>query len=144
MKTFNKNNPTLGWTEDEQYDFCKMENKWMKELKRTNGRKRIAGVARLATESTFSTIAEINSVFQSDILQRKETFKHLCHICDYATNTELFLTQHLAVHGIGDRFKCDQCDKDFSLKVHLQSHMKTHNSDSNVTNVVKCIKRRGV
>jgi len=27
MENFNKNNPTLGWSEDEQYDFCKMENK---------------------------------------------------------------------------------------------------------------------
>ena len=30
MENFNKNNPTLGWTEDEQYDFGKMENKWLK------------------------------------------------------------------------------------------------------------------
>jgi len=35
MENFNKNNPTLGWTEDEQYDFCKNENKWLKELTRT-------------------------------------------------------------------------------------------------------------
>ena len=31
MENFNKNNPTQGQTEDEKYDFCKMENKWLKE-----------------------------------------------------------------------------------------------------------------
>jgi len=77
MKNFNKNNPTLGWSEDEKYDFCKMENKWIKELKRTNAKKRKAGVARVATEPTFSTIEEINIAFRSDISQRKETWKHL-------------------------------------------------------------------
>ena len=71
MENFNKNNPTLEWTEDEQYDFCKMENKWLKELKRANSGKRTAGLARLATEPTFSTIEEINISFESDILQRK-------------------------------------------------------------------------
>jgi len=128
MENFNKNNPTLGWTEDEQYDFCKMENKWLKELQRANAGQRTAGVARLATEATFSTIEEINNSFESDILQRKETWKHLCHICDYATNRKDNLTQHLFVHGIGHRFKCDQCDKDFSTKANLQTHIKTHNS----------------
>ena len=73
MENLNKNNPTLGWTEDEQYDFGKVENKWLKELKRANGGSRNAGVARLATEPTFSTIEEINISFQSHILQRKET-----------------------------------------------------------------------
>ena len=128
MENFNKNNPTLGWTEDEQYDFSKMENKWLKELPRNNSGKKTAGVARLATEPTFSTIEEINNAFESDILERKETWKHLCHICDFATNTKQRLTVHLAVHGIGDRFKCDQCDKDFSTKSHLQVHVKAHKS----------------
>ena len=53
-----------------------MENKWIKEFKRTNGGNRTSGVARLATEPTFSTIEEINISFESDILQRKETWKH--------------------------------------------------------------------
>jgi len=128
MENFNKNNPTLGWTEDEQYEFGKMENKWLKELKRTSGGKRTSGIARLATEPTFSTIEEINKAFQSDILQRKENWKHLCHICDYATNKKYNLTSHLYVHAIGDRFKCDECDKDFASKNHLQQHIKTHSS----------------
>ena len=128
MENFNKNNPTDGWTEDEQYDFCKMENKWIKELKRCTAGKRTSGVARLATEPTFSTVEEINISFKSDILQRKVTWKHLCHICDFAINRKDHLTKHLAVHGIGDRFKCDQCDKDFSTKDNLQTHVKLHNS----------------
>ena len=128
MENFNKNNPTVGWTEDEQYDFGKMENKWLKELTSTNKGKRAVGVACLSTEPTFSTIEEINIAFKADILQRKENWKHLCHMCDYATNTKQRLTVHLAVHGFGDRFKCDQCDKDYSTKWSLQKHIKEHNS----------------
>ena len=33
MENFNENNPALEWTEDEQYDFGKMENKWLKRIK---------------------------------------------------------------------------------------------------------------
>jgi len=126
MKDFNKNNPTRGWTEDEQYDFCKKENKWVKELQRANSGTRTAGVARLATESPFSTVEQINIAFKADILQRKETWRHLCHICDFAINRKEHLTNHLGVHGIGDRFKCDKCDKDFSAKCNLQTHLKAH------------------
>jgi len=134
MENFNKNNPTLGWTENEQYDFCKMENKWLKELISTNGGKRAAGVIRLATEATFSTIEEINISFKSDIVKRKETWKHLCHLCDYATNHNGHLTNHLGAHGIGDRFKCDQCEKDFATKVSLQCHINRHKSSSQKCN----------
>ena len=128
MKNFNKNNPTIGWTEDEQYDFGKIENKWLKELKRAKIGKRTSGRASLATEPIFSTIEEINISFESDISKRKETWKHLCHICDFGTNTKRNLTAHLVVHGIGDRLKCDQCDKDFSTNSNLQKHRKAHNS----------------
>ena len=78
--------------------------------------------------AVLNSIEEINAAFESDILQRKETWKYLCHICDYATNTQQRLAIHLAVHGIGDRLKCNQCDKHFSTKMHLQKHIKTHNS----------------
>ena len=113
-----------------------------KELKRANGGKRKAGVVGRATEPTFSNVQEINVAFKYDILQRKETWKHLCHICDYATNTKQSLTKHLAVHGIGDRFKCDQCDKDFSIKCELQKHITR--VLRNVSNVLRCIQQRRV
>ena len=132
MENFNKNNPTCVWTEDEQYDFCKMENKWLKELPRGGNGK--SGIVRLATEATFSTIEEINVTFKSDILQRKETWKQRCHICDFATKYKSHLTIHLAAHGIGDRLKCDQCDKDFSTKQNLQTHIKEHNSSAKKCN----------
>jgi len=124
MENFNQNNPIFGWTEDEQYEFGKMENKWLKELPRAKNGSRTTGVARLANEPTFSTVEEINISFESDILQRKETLKHLCHLCDFATHEKYILTRHLVVHGIGDRVKCD---KDFSTKGNLQRHSKTHN-----------------
>ena len=110
MKHFNKNNPTRRWTEDEKYDFCKMENKWLKELPKNGIRK--VGVAGVANDPLFSTGEDINLAFENDILSRKENWEFLCHICDFATNRKQTLTNHFAVHGIGERFKCDKCDKD--------------------------------
>ena len=127
MENFNKNNPTHGWTEDEKYDFCKMENKWIKELVKNRTGKR-KGVAGAANDPVCSSIEEINIAFENDILRRKENWNYLCHICDYATNTKQVLTKHLAVHGIGERFKCDKCDKDFSQKIILIRHQESHNS----------------
>jgi len=130
MEKFNKNNPTHGWTEDEKYDFCKMENKWLKELPKDTSGNRKVGIAGVENGSTFSSVEEINLAFENDILRRRESWKHLCHICDYATNLKGDLTRHLASHGIGERFRCDQCEKDFSRKGHLKSHRQSHNSSS--------------
>ena len=129
MENFNKNNPTQAWTEDEKYDFCKIENKWIKELptKKTN---RKVGFAGAANDPVFSSVEEINSAFKNDIFRQKEMWKHLCQICDYATNMKVHLTRHLAVHGIGKRFKCDKCDKEFAYKQSLKNHRETHNSTS--------------
>ena len=128
MENFNKNNPTQGWTEDEKYNFCKMENKWVKKLPRNTAASRKVGVVGAANDPAFSSVEEINISFENDILQRKDNWKYLCHICDYATNTKINLTGHLAVHGIGERFKCDKCDKDFTLKGNLKRHQETHSS----------------
>ena len=129
MENFNKNNPTQGWTEDEKYDFCKMENKWLKELSKGTSRRK-DGLARAAKDPTFSSVEQLNIAFENDILRRKETWRYPCHICDYATNTKQILSQHLTVHGIGERFKCDKCDKDFSKKTSLKTHRESHISSS--------------
>ena len=130
MEYCNKNNPTQGWTDDEKYDFCKMENKWIKELSGNLSAHRKVGIAGAANDETFSSVEEINLAFENDILRRKETWKHLCHLCDYATNCKSTLTHHLVVHGIGERFKCDKCDKDFSRTSHLRRHRESHNVHS--------------
>ena len=130
MEHFNKNNPTQGWKEDEKYDFCKMENKWIKQLANRTSGKRKVGVAGVINDKAFSTIDEINAAFKYDILRRKENCKHLCNICDYATNMKNLLTQHLTVHRIGERFKCDKCEKDFSRKNSLRKHQELYNSSS--------------
>ena len=124
MTQFNENNPTIIWTEDEKYEVCKWENKWLKELtkKRTSGARRNGRVCDSVDDPTFSTMEELNKTFQQDITIRKKRFKHLCTICDYATNLAGSLTLHLVVHGIGDRYKCGQCAKDFSHKSSLTAH----------------------
>jgi len=130
MESFNKNNPTQGWTDDEKYDFCKMENKWVKELPKIRSVNKKVGVAGVANDPAFSSVEEINIAFNHDILRRKEKWKHLCNICDYATNKKGHLTTHSPVHGIGERFKCDKCDKDFTHQSNLTEHRETHNTSS--------------
>ena len=130
MKDFNENNPTRGWTDNEKYNFCKIENKWLKELPKNSSAKIKVGIAGAADELAFSSVEEINLAFENDILRRKENWNHLCHICDYATNIKPRLATHLAVHGIGKRFKCDQCKKDFSQKHNVKIHRESHNSSS--------------
>jgi len=77
---FNKNNPTQGWTEDEKYDFCKIENKWVKELAKNKSGKRKDGVARAANAQIYYSVEQVNIAFGNDILRRKQNWKHLCHI----------------------------------------------------------------
>ena len=91
---------------------------------------RKTGIAGVTNDPTFSTIEEINIAFQSDIMKRKEAWKHLCHICDYATNPKSYLTRHLTTHGIGKRFKCDKCEKVYSQKGYLRKHVKSHDLSS--------------
>ena len=107
MENSNKNNPTQRWTEDEKYYFCKMENKWLKELPKNTSGSRKYGIVGAANDPEFSSIEEINRAFENDILEPKEKWKHLCHICDYATNNRGNRQQHLVVHGIGERFYSD-------------------------------------
>ena len=86
MEKFNKNKSTHGWTEDKKYDFGKMENKWIKEIvKHTTGNRKV-GIVGTTNDPEFSSVEEINLAFEEDILRRKENWKYLCHICDYATN----------------------------------------------------------
>lgn len=99
---FNINNPTVKWSEDENYEFAKWENQWLKKLTkhRTRGPRRNGRVSDSATNPTFGTIEELDKTFQTDIAQRKKSWKHLCSICDFATNQKTGLTTHLIVHGI--------------------------------------------
>ena len=130
MENLNKNNPTIldNWSEDEKYDFAKDENKWLKELKR-NAHREFGTVAQ-ATEKVFTSVDEINKAFEVDIEEKKEKNRHLCHICDYGSKQLSSLKSHLASHNIGERFKCDKCEKTFGLKSNLTVHQQTHNSES--------------
>ena len=125
MSEFNKNNPTIEWDEEEQYKFAKWENNWVKNLKteRHNGNRRVGRTGDCGSDPTFSSVEEINRVFRDDIENRKNNWKCLCHICDYATNSKWDLGCHLRSHGIGERYQCDQCDRDFALKQTLKLHI---------------------
>ena len=129
MTNFNENNPTLNWSEDEKYEVCKWENKWLKELTRVKTNRTNGRACDSVDDPTFTTTEELNRGFQKDIENRKQGWKHLCSICDYANNLKGNLTRHLFVHGIGERFKCDKCDRDFTTKHSLEVHIRTHDKN---------------
>ena len=56
MTEFNENNPTVNWTEDEKYEVCKWENKWLKELtnNRTSGARQSGRVCDSLDEQNVS------------------------------------------------------------------------------------------
>ena len=59
-----------------------------------------------------------------DNQNRKKSLKHPCHLCDYACNRKSYLVKHLVVHGIGERYNCDQCDRAFIQKCNLNEHIR--------------------
>lgn len=124
MSEFNKNNPTIGWTDEEHYELTKWENKWLKEFTSKDNRKRASRAGNYCSDPTFSTIEEINKKFTEDIEKRKKTWKYLCSVCDYGSMDKRDLTNHMVIHGIGERQKCQECEKDFSTKTNLRTHVK--------------------
>ena len=132
MSNFNENNPTVNWTDEEKYEVCKWENKWLKEMQSLNGKRRNGRVCDSKDDPTFSSTTELNIAFQKDIEEKKETFHHLCHLCDYATNVEWSLETHMNVHNPEVRSKCDQCSKTFTeryMKLHVE---RKHSSKQNL------------
>ena len=128
MCEFNKNNPTELWSDDDKYDFGKVENKWVKELPR-NGRRQCGRVCDSKDDPTFGSFEEINKWLLEDIEKMEETWKYLCTECDYGTNNFANLKKHQLVHGTNRQvFKCDQCEKEYSYKSELRNHEKSHSS----------------
>ena len=141
MSEFNQNNPTVNWTDEEKYEVCKWENKWLKELQAKSGKRQCGRVCDTKLDPTFSTTEELNEVFTKDIEQKKQTWKHLCHICDYGTNKhKTILEDHLTVHGIGELMRCNKCDNKFSTKKSLDYHMQTQHGTREKVQCKICLK----
>jgi hypothetical protein len=94
MSESNKNNPADLWDEDEQYDFAKVENKWVKELNITTKRK-VGRVCDSKNEPVFSSMDELNKWLIENIEKDTETWKYICSECDYGTNRQSTLKRHL-------------------------------------------------
>ena len=118
LNDLNENNPTVNWTE-EKYEFGKWGHKWVEQLSRND---REGGFIRNPRNPS-----------------NPRTVKHQCSFCDYASNKKSRITCHLSVHGIGERYQCDQCDKDFGQKQNLKRHIeRQHETEVKVFECDQC------
>ena len=129
MDKCNNKNPTVDWTEDEMYAFAKSENKWLKFLHKPgqkNGTKEhpIRSDHR-DFENFYSNANDLTIALEHEIEEKVRKYKLRCHICDFGTPGLQSLTHHLGTHGIGRRFKCTLCERDFSRKPTLDLHTRT-------------------
>jgi len=136
MSELNKNNPTLNWDEDEQYEFAKWENNWVKEMPLKHVTKRLDGrsygrVGDYLQDPVFSSVEELNMTFKKDIETRQNAWAHLCQICDYATNERSNLTGHIRYHS-EEEFSCTICNGKFRTKDNLTKHVKRVHMDEKV------------
>ena len=136
MANFNQNNPTVNWTDEEKYELCKLENKWLKELQSLTGKRQTGRVCDSKSDPTFSSTAEINEVFQKDIDEKMQKFEHRCHLCDYASSVRSSVTGHIRDVHNRSRSKCDQCDKTFS-KYYMKQHIKLKHQSTNQNLICK-------
>lgn len=58
--------------------------------------------------------------------QRKVNF---CSYCNYSTDHLSHMKLHLRIHTGERPFKCANCDKTFTRKHHLQTHLLVHQSN---------------
>jgi len=70
-------------------------------------------------EKTFSNVG--------NLIQHQKQF-HRTKDLGGPTKKRYHANKHFVFHMVGDRFKCDECDKDFSTKSNLRTHMKSHES----------------
>ena len=53
-----------------------------------------------------------------------------CNFCDKAFSIKQYLSCHMWTHTAENPFKCDLCDKAFSSKSNLSSNIKTHTGEN--------------
>jgi len=56
--------------------------------------------------------------------------RHKCTLCESTFKREADLKRHFTMHMGSQDWSCDKCGKAFTLKRHLQAHIKTHMTEA--------------
>ena len=67
--------------------------------------------------------------------EKKQT-KHMCDICGYGTNSLTTAEVHANSHAGIKPFSCDFCDRIFSLKTGLESHIKSQHTEDTTERLI--------
>ena len=132
MSQFNKKNPTINWSEEEKYDFCKYENKWIKDIHLINRPEGVKNGVRNGSVKagddtlipTFSTMKELITFTEKAKASDELKYKHRCHLCDYGTNGICVLKLHLTTHQVREKLPCSHCNKLYISEASLNDHIK--------------------
>ena len=71
-----------------------------------------------------------------------KAYDFVCHICAMPKSTKAFLEEHMIIaHGQGERkFKCGQCEKSFTRKNILNTHIQSHHARKTLYRCEQCPK----
>ena len=70
--------------------------------------------------------SSVRGMKEQEIGLRKVAVIHVCSQCDYQTPSRRNLVRHNMTHTGEKPFQCETCQRSFSQKSSLNSHMKTH------------------
>ena len=74
-----------------------------------------------------SSKMEVSSKWKDRVQAKEKAFK--CDCCDKRFSNRRDLKSHIRIHTGEKPFQCDLCDKQFSEKSHLNSHLKVHTGE---------------
>ena len=130
MKTFNTNNPTHSWDDEEKHDFCELEDKWLDKIR--NDQDIIPAsnsVEKYKSDPIFDNLSDLKHFLdEPEISDNIVQMFFKCQKCSMKFSEESELENHARIHQ-KQKFQCQQCEYEVPysdlLKVHIRRNHGT-------------------